>query len=139
MTKFPFGTDYKLVIDEDGTLDVDTTFAEETDPSKILVWDILKTITTGQGVLWWAPTETEDVNESLNGTLTSAQMTELQGRLKGALESDPRFSAVSVIASKIGRELVIKIEAIASEQTITLTLVRKSDGTLAIEESNGTV
>lgn len=139
MTKFPFGTDYKLLIDEDGSLDVDTTFAEETDQSKILMWDILKTITTAQGVLWWAPTETEDLNESLNDTLTPAQITELQGRLKGALESDPRFNAVSVLGSKIGRDLSIKIEVVASEQNITLTLVRKSDRTLSIEESNGTI
>ncbi len=70
MTKFPFGTDYKLILDEDGQLDVDTTFAIETDPAKVLVWDLLKTITTGQGVLWWAPTSTEDVNESLLDGMT---------------------------------------------------------------------
>lgn len=138
MTKYPFGTDYKLVLDEDGQFDVDTTFAIETDPAKIVVWDMLKTITTGQGVLWWAPTSTEDLNESLNDGFTAPRLAQLQGRLKGVIETDPRLTFVSVVASLRGRELLIKIEATAADSAISLVLVRKEDGTIAIEEVNGT-
>ena len=134
MTRFPFGTDAKLEIDEDGRLDVDTTFAVETDPENIIVWDMLKTITTGQGVLWWAPTATEDVNESLNDGFTRTRIAELQATLKSALENDPRLTSVSVLLTLQNRDLLIRIEATASEQAIVLVLVSREDGTLSIEE-----
>ena len=130
MTRFPFGTDAKLEIDENGRLDIDTTFSVETDPAKIIVWDMLKTITTGQGVLWWAPTATEDVNESLNDGFTRTRIAELQS----ALENDPRLTSVSVLLTLQNRDLLIRIEATAAEQAIVLVLVRREDGTLSIEE-----
>lgn len=139
MTKFPFGTDYRLTLDENGAMDVDTTFAVETDPAKIIVWDMLKTVTTAQGVLWWAPAATEDLNESLNDGFTSARVAGLQARLKGVIEEDPRLTFVTVLASLRGRDLLIRIEATAAEQSISLVLVRREDGTISIEEVNGTV
>lgn len=131
MTKFPFGTDYKLILDEDGQLDVDTTFAIETDPAKVLVWDLLKTVTTGQGVLWWAPTSTEDVNESLLDGMTS--------RLKTVIDADPRFTSVEVLTRLMGREVSISIKATAGDETISLVVVVQENGTLRVEEANGAV
>ena len=139
MTKLPFGTDYKLILDEDGQLDVDTTFAIETDPAKVLVWDLLKTITTGQGVLWWAPTSTEDVNESLLAGMTSTSLGELQSRLKTVIDADPRFTSVEVLARLTGREVSISIKATAGDATISLVLVVQEDGTLRVEDTNGAV
>lgn len=133
MTKFPFGTDCKLSLDDKGQLDVDITFAVETDPAKILVWDILKTITTGQGVLWWAPTSTEDVNESINDAFTSVTLADLQARLKAVIETDPRLTLVSVVITMAGRDMRIRIEATAADRTISWVLVRKEDGTLSVE------
>ena len=139
MTKLPFGTDYKLILDEDGQLDVDTTFAIETDPAKVLVWDLLKTITTGQGVLWWAPTSTEDVNESLLAGMTSTSLGELQSRLKTVIDADPRFTSVEVLARLTGREVSISIKATAGDATISLVVVVQENGTLRVEEANGAV
>ena len=139
MTKFPFGTDYKLILDEDGQLDVDTTFAIETDPAKVLVWDLLKTITTGQGVLWWAPTSTEDVNESLLDGMTSTSLGELQSRLKTVIDADPRFTSVEVLARLTGREVSISIKVTADDETISLVVVVQENGTLRVEEANGAV
>ena len=139
MTKLPFGTDYKLILDEDGQLDVDTTFAIETDPAKVLVWDLLKTITTGQGVLWWAPTSTEDVTESLLAGMTPTSLGELQSRLKTVIDADPRFTSVEVLARLVGREVSISIKATAGDATISLVLVVQEDGTLRVEDTNGAV
>ena len=139
MTKLPFGTDYKLILDEDGQLDVDTTFAIETDPAKVLVWDLLKTITTGQGVLWWAPTSTEDVNESLLAGMTSTSLGELQSRLKTVIDADPRLTSVEVLARLTGREVSISIKATAGDETISLVVVVQENGTLRVEEANGAV
>lgn len=139
MTKFPFGTDYKLILDEDGQLDVDTTFAIETDPAKVLVWDLLKTITTGQGVLWWAPTSTEDVNESLLDGMNSTILGELQSRLKTVIDADPRFTSVEVLTRLMGREVSISIKATAGDETISLVVVVQENGTLRVEEANGAV
>ena len=139
MTKLPFGTDCKLILDEDGQLDVDTTFAIETDPAKVLVWDLLKTITTGQGVLWWAPTSTEDVNESLLAGMTPTSLGELQSRLKTVIDADPRLTSVEVLARLVGREVSISIKATAGDATISLVLVVQEDGTLRVEDTNGAV
>jgi hypothetical protein len=39
--RFPFGTDYALRLDEDGQLDVDTTFAVVTDVAQVKITYVL--------------------------------------------------------------------------------------------------
>ena len=58
--RYPFGTDARLII-EDGQLDIDTTFAVESDPGRVLVGDLAKIVTTLAGTLWWVFIVMEDV------------------------------------------------------------------------------
>lgn len=132
--RFPFGTDYALSLDEDGQLDVDTTFAVVTDVAQVLLADLLKIVTTLSGTLWWAPTATEDVTQLLNDAISPERLAAARYRLQSAIEQDPRFEDVVVTTERAGRSLRIAIEARAVNRSLRLVLVIAEDGTLSVEE-----
>lgn len=128
-------TDYRLVRDDDGQLDVDTTFAVETDPAKVLVWDLYKIVTTRAGTLWWAPTATEDVTQAPNDTMGAVRRAAMAARLQAAIELDPRFSEVTVDITQRDRSMTVSIRAVGAGRTIVLVLVTQDNGTLRVEEA----
>jgi hypothetical protein len=133
---YPFGTDYRLVFDAEGQPDLDTTFAVETNPAKILLWDLYKIVTTAAGTLWWAPTATEDVTQARNDAMSPARRTALGARLQAAIEQDGRYSQVTVSVDFVAgtRTLVVSIAAVASSLPLNLVLVNNDDGTITVQE-----
>lgn len=134
--RFPFGTDYALSLDEDGQLDVDTTFAVVTDVAQVLLADLLKIVTTLSGTLWWAPTATEDATALRNDAISPARLAAARSRLQSAVEQDARYEEVSVRTTQRGRSSAIEITAIAAQRALRLVLITNEDGTLSVEEQS---
>jgi len=132
--RYPFGTDARLII-EDGQLDIDTTFAVETDPGRVLVGDLAKIVTTLAGTLWWAPTATEDATQGLNDAMSQDRAAAFRGRLQSAVQQDSRYTDVVVSLQQIGRTLTISITATAGNRNLVLVLVTNDNGTLSVQEA----
>ena len=132
--RYPFGTDARLII-EDGQLDIDTTFAVETDPGRVLVGDLAKIVTTQSGTLWWSPTATEDATQGLNDAMSQDRAAAFRGRLQSAVQQDSRYTDVVVSLQQIGRTLTISITATAGNRNLVLVLVTNDNGTLSVQEA----
>lgn len=134
--RYPFGTDCGLEIDEDGQLDADTTFSVVTSVAKVLLFDLLKIVTTASGTLWWAPTATEDATALRNDAISPARLAAARSRLQSAVEQDARYEEVSVRTTQRGRSSAIEITAIAAQRALRLVLITNEDGTLSVEEQS---
>lgn len=129
------GTDYALVFDENGLADVDTTFATLADPARGLLFDLLKRITCGAGVLWWAPLDTTDVSDLRNSPLGPENEARARADIQRACDADPRFDEVDVQVQPQGRLLRVFISALAEGRPITLVAVLDEQGRITIEEA----
>lgn len=138
--QYPFGTDIALIV-ENGTIDVDTTFAVLTNEAQVLLYDLLKIITTASGTLWWAPTATEDAAQAQNDAIAAERIVALQSRLQNAIEQDARYTSVVVLITKSGTRINIAITCEAADRNLRLVVVTNDDNTLSVEEmtSNGAV
>lgn len=131
--QYPFGTDVALIL-ENGLIDVDTTFAVVTDEARVLLYDLLKIITTTSGTLWWAPTATEDAGQAQCDAISPARLVAFQARLQNAVEQDSRYTSVVVLVDKRGPDMAITITCEAANRNLRLVLVTNADGTLSVEE-----
>lgn len=131
--QYPFGTDVALIL-ENGLIDVDTTFAVVTDEARVLLYDLLKIITTTSGTLWWAPTATEDAGQAQCDAISPARLVAFQARLQNAVEQDSRYTSVVVLVDKHGSDMAITITCEAANRNLRLVLVTNADGTLSVEE-----
>lgn len=138
--QYPFGTDIALIV-ENGVLDVDTTFAVLTNEAQVLLYDLLKIITTASGTLWWAPTATEDAAQAQNDAIAAERIVALQSRLQNAIEQDARYTSVVVLITKSGTSMNITITCEAADRNLRLVVVTNDDNTLSVEEmtSDGAV
>lgn len=138
--QYPFGTDFALIV-ENGIIDVDTTFAVLTNEAQVLLYDLLKIITTASGTLWWAPTATEDAAQAQNDAIAAERIVALQSRLQNAIEQDARYTSVVVLITKSGTRINIAITCEAADRNLRLVVVTNDDNTLSVEEmtSNGAV
>ena len=138
--QYPFGTDIALIV-ENGTIDVDTTFAVLTNEAQVLLYDLLKIITTASGTLWWAPTATEDAAQAQNDAIAAERIVALQSRLQNAIEQDARYTSVVVLITKSGTRINIAITCEAADRNLRLVVVTNDDNTLSVEEmtSDGAV
>ncbi len=138
--QYPFGTDIALIV-ENGAIDVDTTFAVLTNEAQVLLYDLLKIITTASGTLWWAPTATEDAAQAQNDAIAAERIVALQSRLQNAIEQDARYTSVVVLITKSGTRINIAITCEAADRNLRLVVVTNDDNTLSVEEmtSNGAV
>lgn len=138
--QYPFGTDIALIV-ENGTIDVDTTFAVLTNEAQVLLYDLLKIITTASGTLWWAPTATEDAAQAQNDAIAAERIVALQSRLQNAIEQDARYTSVVVLITKAGTRISIAITCEAADRNLRLVVVTNDDNTLSVEEmtSDGAV
>lgn len=131
--QYPFGTDVALIL-ENGLIDIDTTFAVVTDAARVLLYDLLKIITTTSGTLWWAPTATEDAAQAQCDAISPARLVAFQARLQNAVEQDARYTSVVVLIVKRGPDMAITITCEAANRNLRLVLVTNADGTLSVEE-----
>jgi len=131
--QYPFGTDVALILGN-GLIDVDTTFAVVTDEARVLLYDLLKIITTTSGTLWWAPTATEDAGQAQCDAISPARLVAFQARLQNAVEQDSRYTSVVVLVDKHGPDMAITITCEAANRNLRLVLVTNADGTLSVEE-----
>jgi hypothetical protein len=131
--QYPFGTDTALIL-ENGLIDIDTTFAVLTDEARVLLYDLLKIITTTSGTLWWAPTATEDASQAQCDAISPARLVAFQARLQNAVEQDARYTSVVVSIVKRGPDMAITITCEAANRNLRLVLVTNADGTLSVEE-----
>ena len=138
--QYPFGTDIALIV-ENGAIDVDTTFAVLTNEAQVLLYDLLKIITTASGTLWWAPTATEDAAQAQNDAIAAERIVALQSRLQNAIEQDARYTSVVVLIAKAGTRMSIAITCEAADRNLRLVVVTNDDNTLSVEEmtSDGAV
>ena len=138
--QYPFGTDIALIV-ENGAIDVDTTFAALTNEAQVLLYDLLKIITTASGTLWWAPTATEDAAQAQNDAIAAERIVALQSRLQNAIEQDARYTSVVVLITKSGTRINIAITCEAADRNLRLVVVTNDDNTLSVEEmtSDGAV
>mgnify|MGYP000883542123 FL=1 len=138
--QYPFGTDIALIV-ENGAIDVDTTFAVLTNEAQVLLYDLLKIITTASGTLWWAPTATEDAAQAQNDAIAAERIVALQSRLQNAIEQDARYTSVVVLITKSGTRINIAITCEAADRNLRLVVVTNDDNTLSVEEmtSDGAV
>jgi hypothetical protein len=138
--QYPFGTDIALIV-ENGTIDVDTTFAVLTNEAQVLLYDLLKIITTASGTLWWAPTATEDAAQAQNDAIAAERIVALQSRLQNAIEQDARYTSVVVLITKSRTNMNITITCEAADRNLRLVVVTNDDNTLSVEEmtSDGAV
>lgn len=131
--QYPFGTDIALIV-ENGIIDVDTTFAVLTNEVQVLLYDLLKIITTASGTLWWAPTATEDAAQAQNDAIAAERIVALQSRLQNAIEQDARYTSVVVLITKAGTRISIAITCEAADRNLRLVVVTNDDNTLSVEE-----
>lgn len=116
------------------TGDLDATFTPVED-DQVLIWDVLKTLTTPTGALFWAPTKTVSIPDELNNATSEDQRARLKARAEACFDDEPRMDvAVDLTYSRRTQKLaaIITVTSAATGQRYVATI--ESDGTLTLGE-----
>lgn len=117
------GIDY----DED-----DLTFAERTGV-QVLVKDVLRSVTTPAGALWWAPTATLDLRDYLNASLSPQDVADLARRCAALHADDPRMAvACGLTFAQRTLTAAFTITPVDGE-TFTVTITIGADGLATLD------
>jgi len=90
--------------------DLDTTFAEITNPSEILVQDIGAALDEAEGSFFWAPEISIEVSRWRNEGITPARLSEVEARIQGVLGASELISRARATASFDPIERVLYVD-----------------------------
>lgn len=88
---------------------LDTTFAEVTDPSEILVQDVGAALDEAEGSFFWAPELSIEVSRYRNEGITPARLAEIEAKVAAVLNASELIARASARAyfDKVNRVLYV--------------------------------
>lgn len=104
--------------------DLDTTFAEVTDPSEILVQDVGAALDEAEGSFFWAPEISIEVSRWRNEGIAPARLAEIEARIAGVLNDSELIERATARAffDPLNRVLFVDCEVTGISLAVTLQL-----------------
>lgn len=104
--------------------------------SEVLIEDMLRAVTEEDGVLFWAPDKTLNLNDYLEKGMNAGAVAALESRIASLFEDDPRYSSMRARVTQTQGLLAVTMSAVGASGVVAELQLQQDGTTLKLVRVN---